>query len=143
MPIHHSIKKSFFIRFLLCTIIVGNIYLGLQSLFHSFNMHFLDLYLRWYAFVAPSAYNIAIFIGTSITLYGAFKIWHNGTGGFRVYLFGKIIVLLGYIMLTWVEYQVAHLPYPYVLIPVILGLEAIYPMVLYLSLRKIVAKRSF
>lgn len=140
MTLHKSIKKSFFIRFLLCAIIVGNIYLSFQNLFHSLNLHLFDFYLRCYAFNAPSVYNIPLLLGTFLTLYGALKIWKHGMVGYKTYLTGKIIVLISYIVLTILEYQGAKIAYPYILIPVLVGIEAIYPTVLYLTLRKSMAR---
>lgn len=143
MALHPSIKKSFFLKFILSTIIVGNIYLCFQSLFHSLNLHLFDLYLRWYAFNVSPIYNIALLLGTLLTIYGAFKIWKHGMAGYKIYVTGKIIVLMGYIVLTLLEYQAANLSYPFILIPVLTGIEAIYPMVLYISLRKSMAKGSY
>lgn len=140
MALNESIKKSFFLRFLLFTIIIGNSYLSLQCLFHSFNFHFFDLFVRWYSFNVPPVYNIVLLFGTLLTLYGAIKSWKHGISSYKIYLIGKMIVLISYIVLTLLEYQAAKLPYPYLLIAVLIGIEAIYPMVLYLSLRKSIAR---
>lgn len=143
MPIHDSIKKSFFLKFLLITIFIGNLYVGMQCLFHLFGEHFLDFYFRWYAFQAPRFNNAILLIGAIVTVLGAFKIWSNGIAGFSLYVAGKGIVLLGYIVLTMMEYKISELAYPWVLIPILIGMEAIYPFVLYLSLPKDKVRRSF
>ncbi len=138
-----SFQKSFFIRFLWFTILAGNIYILLQSIFHTLNLHFLDLYVRWYAFNAPSFYHIPLLIGTLITIGAAFKIRHSGMDGYKIYLISKLIVFGSYLILILKEYQLAKLPFPYLLIPALLLMESIYPIVLYISLRKSVKRRSY
>ena len=136
MSRHPTVEKSFFIKFLLFTVIVGNFYLVLQSVSHTFNFHALDLYLRWYAFKAAAVYNIILLIGASLTLFGALKIRKNGLGSFKIYFTGKCITLLAFIILTMMEYRVSNIPYPSILIPILIGIESIYPILLYISLRK-------
>ena len=136
MALHSSVKQSFFTRFVLWTLIVGNIYMFLQAAVHTFNFHGLDLYVRWYAFKAAPAFNLLLAAGTGCTLLGARKIMKHGIRGFQLYLLGKLITLLAFIVLTVVEYKISSLPYPLVLLPVLAGVEAIYPMVLYISLRQ-------
>jgi hypothetical protein len=74
---------------------------------------------------------------------GAYRIYRNGMEGFKIYVLGKTLVFLGYIVLMVLEYQISALPFPWVLIPILLGIEAIYPMVLYLSLRQPKNRRVF
>lgn len=136
MPRHPTVEKSFFIKLLLFTAILGNFYLVLQSICHTFNFHSLDLYLRWYAFKAAPLYNISLLIGAGLTLYGAVMVRKNGLSSFKIYLAGKCITLLAFISLTMLEYRVSNIPYPYILIPILVAIEAIYPMLLYISLRK-------
>jgi hypothetical protein len=136
MSSHPSVRTSFFIRFLLFTIVLGNIYVGLQALAHSFNFHALDMHIRWYAFKAAPWWNLLLLVGVLITLRGAQKIYKNGPPSFYIYLLGKIICMLAWMVLSFLEYRISGLPYPIILLPVIMGLQGLYPMVLYLSLRK-------
>ena len=140
---HELIRKSFFLKFLLFTIVIGNIYVGLQCLFHLLQLHFLDEYLRWYPFKASGPWHFLLLVGTILTLMGAYRIYRNGREGFKIYVLGKTLVFLGYIVLMVLEYQISALPFPWVLIPILLGIEAIYPMVLYLSLRQPKNRRVF
>lgn len=136
VPQHPSVKQSFFIKFLLFTSIAGNIYLVLQSLCHTFNFHELDVYVRWYPFKAAPAYNLVLLIGACLTLLGAIKIRNNGLSSFKIYFIGKFITLLAIISLTMLEYRASNIPYPYLLIPILVAIETIYPLLLYISLRK-------
>ena len=136
MSRHSTVEKSFFIKLLLLTAIVGNFYLVLQSACHTFNFHSLDLYLRWYAFKAAPGYNIILLIGAFLTLYGALKIRKNGLSSFKIYFAGKMVTLIAFVALTVLEYQVSNISYPYKLIPILIAIESIYPILLYISLRK-------
>src|SRR5258705_13849670 len=86
---HPTVKQSFFIRFLLTTAFIGNIYICLQALAHLFNYHGLDLSLRWYSFKANQFWNILLIIGTVFTLIGLRNIFRNGIRGFKLYGLGK------------------------------------------------------
>lgn len=143
MSLHPSVQQSFFIRFLLTTVVLGNTYLILQSLAHSINFHALDVYVRWYAFKAAPFYNLILLAGSLITFYGALRIFKKGKASFKIYFIGKLISLIAFIVLTIFEYKISGLPYPMVLLPVLVGIESLYPMVLYLSLRKSKARRQF
>jgi hypothetical protein len=140
MSLHPSVRQSFLIRFLLYTAIAGNVYVALQALIHTFGIDALDRYVRWYAFKAFAAWNLVLLAGACLTLLGAFKILRAGKAGYKMYLAGKLITCLGYVILTLLEYHISQLPYPYVLLPVLVGISSIYPMLLYISLRKSYAK---
>jgi hypothetical protein len=140
---HELIRKSFFLKFLLITILLGNVYVGLQCLFHVFQLHFLDDYLRWYPFKASGAWHLLLLSGTILTLIGTSKIYRKGREGYSIYVLGKVLVFLGYLLLIILEYRVSALPFPWVLVPILLGMEAIYPIVLYLSLRQPKNRRAF
>jgi hypothetical protein len=141
MAIHSAVRASFFTRFLLVTIILGNIYLGLQALAHSFNFHALDTYIRWYGFKAAPWWNLLLLVGVLVTLRGAQKIFKNGRPSFYIYLAGKGICLIAFVVLSFWEYHISGLPYPFILLPVIIAMEGLYPMVLYLSLRNTKTRR--
>jgi hypothetical protein len=133
---HPSVRSSFFTRFLLLTAFLGNIYLALMALAHTFHFHALDLYLRWYGFKASGPFNLLLLAGACITAWGTLRVRKNGLAGFKIYFAGKAISLLAFIILTIVEYKLSDLPYPGLLIPVLVAVESIYPILLYLSLRK-------
>ena len=136
MSRHPTVEQSFFVKFLLLTVIVGNFYLVMQSICHSINFHALDLYLRWYAFKAAPGYNTILLIGAFLTVYGALKIRKNGLSSFKTYFAGKFITLIAFITLTMLEYKLSHIWYPFILIPILIAIESIYPILLYISLRK-------
>jgi hypothetical protein len=133
---HPTVRQSFFIRFLLITAFIGNGYLCLQAMMHSFNLHNMDLFVRWYAFKANHWCNIPLLVGTLVTLAGLRKIYRQGIAGFRWYGLGKLITTLAYGLLILLEYKISNLPLPYVLFPFLLLMESLYPILLYISLRK-------
>jgi len=141
MSQHPSVSSSFFIRFLLFTVVVGNLYLMLQSAFHTANFHNLDLYLRWYGFNSSPWLNLILLIGTSITFFGALKIYKNGNNSFKIYFIGKLITIGAFLILMTAEYKNSSIPIPFILVPVLIAIESIYPILLYLSLRKSKARR--
>lgn len=136
MGMHPSVKRSFFIKLLLVTAIAGNLYVFFQSLAHTFGFQQLDLTLRWYAFKAPALWNFILMAGTLFTLIGLRKLYLKGLDGYRIYLSGKIAVAIGYLLLIWMEYKIVTLPFPLILIPVLLIIQSIYPVLLYISLRQ-------
>lgn len=133
---HPAIKRSFFIKFLLATAFAGNLYMLLQAFFHLLNIHALDVWLRWYSFTVPPIYNLGILVGTAMVLYALFKIYKEGIVAFKLYFIGKMAMYMAYLTLIWLEYRLSQLPFPYIIIPVLLFTQLIYPMLLYLSLRK-------
>lgn len=118
-------------------------YLFMQAIMHTFNFHELDMYLRWYAFKAPSFYNMGLLAGSGITLFGALRIFKNGLSAYKIYFIGKLITLIAYTVLTILEYKISGLPYPMLLLPVLVLVESLYPTVLYISLRKSKARRKY
>jgi mannose/fructose/N-acetylgalactosamine-specific phosphotransferase system component IIC len=140
---HAAVKQSFFIRILLFTAFTGNLYVGFQSIAHTFGYHGLDNYLRWYPFKAAGFWNIFLLAGSVFTLWGLRRIYQHGTKGLKPYLAGKLITCIGYSILIWLEYQVSNVPFPWILLPVVVAIEAIYPMLLYISLRKSKARTSY
>jgi len=133
---HSTVKKSFFIKFLLFTAIAGNVYVLIQAVSHLFNIHVFDFYLRWYAFNAPAIYNIGVVFSTSIVIYALLQIYKKGVQSFKLYFVGKLLMYGAYLILIWMEYKLVKLPFPYLTIPVLLFTQLIYPILLYLSLRK-------
>lgn len=136
MSQHPSVSASFFIRFLLFTIVSGNLYLILQSAFHTLNIHNLDLYLRWYGFNASPWLNLILFLGTSVTFWGTLKIYKKGKEAFKIYFTGKLVTTIAFLVLLIAEYKNGSLPFPFILVPVLFAVESIYPILLYISLRK-------
>jgi hypothetical protein len=136
MSQHPSVRTSFFVRFLLFTVLVGNLYLLLQSAFHTINVHALDNYLRWYGFNASSWFNLILLAGTSVTLWGALKIYKNGIGSYKIYFLGKVITCVAFLILMIAEYKNSSVAFPFILVPVLIAVESIYPILLYISLRK-------
>lgn len=136
MKQHYIVQKSFFIRFLLFTAFVGNIYVLFQSIFHLLNIHVLDIYLRWYPFKAPVLYNLFLFISSVVVIYGIVKIFKQGKTGFKVYFMGKILSAISYLLLIMLEYKISALPFPAIIVPVVWLVQMIYPILLYISLRK-------
>src|SRR5687767_12055223 len=128
---HPAVKKSFFIRILLTTAFIGNLYLCFQSLAHSFNFHQLDLALRWYPFKANQFLNILLLIGTLVTLAGVRKIFTTGLSGFKLYGLGKLLTTLAYSALIFFEYRISNVPLPLILFPVLVAVQSIYPVLLY------------
>ena len=136
MGVHPTVKQSFFIRFLLITAFIGNVYLCLQSTMHALNLHDMDLFLRWYGFKANQWWNLTLLIGTGLTLMGLRKIYKEGISVFRWYACGKLITTLSFGILIFLEYTVSNLPLPLIVFPVLLAVESVYPILLYISLRK-------
>lgn len=133
---HPTVSSSFFVRFLLITSIVINFYLMLQSVFHTVNLHQLDLYVRWYGFKASPILNLILLAGTSISFWGALQIFKKGLSSIKIYLIGKLLTCLGFLVLMIVEYNNSSVQFPIILVPVLIGVEAIYPILIYISLRK-------
>lgn len=136
MAPHPAIKRSFFIKFLLFTALVGNLYMLLQSFFHVLNVHSLDLSFRWYSFAVPAVYNLGILLACVVVIYALLKIYKEGLAAFKLYFAGKMSMYIVYLILILLEYRAAELSFPYIIIPVLLLIQSIYPMLLYLSLRK-------
>jgi hypothetical protein len=142
MGIHPTIKKSFFIRILLITAFLGNVYLGLQALAHSLHFHTLDLALRWYAFKSNQFIHILLLLGALFTLAGLRRIFKIGLPGFRLYASGKLITTCAYALLIFFEYRISNVPLPLILFPVLIAIQSVYPILLYISLRKSKAKTA-
>lgn len=132
-----EVKKSFFLRFLLWTSLLGNFYVMAQCIFHALNVHQLDLYFRWYPFNVPAWYNIFLLITTMVTLGGVYTIYTKGRSGFQAYLMGKISTALALLVIIQREYAESSLPFPYVLIPIIFFICIIYPFIISISLRRL------
>lgn len=141
MSQHPAVGKSFFIKFLLFTAVVGNLYLLLQSGFHTVNVHQLDSYLRWYGFNTAPWLNLILFFGCSLSFWGAIRIYKNGLSAYKIYFLGKLIATGGFLILMIGEYQNSSVPFPFILVPVLIAVESIYPILLYISLRKSNARR--
>ncbi len=136
MKQHIVVKKSFFIRFLLLTAISGNIYVLFQSIFHIMNIHSLDFYLRWYPFKVAPLYNLLLVLSSTIVIYGLSKILKSGLSGFKTYFIGKVIAAISYSILIMLDYKISSLPFPTIIVPVLWLVQMIYPLFLYISLRK-------
>ena len=136
MGAHPTVQQSFFIRFLLITAFIGNFYLCIQALMHTFNLHNMDLFLRWYPFKANQWWNILLLTGTILTLTGLRKIDRAGINGFKFYTIGKLVTTIAYALLIFLEYKISDLPLPIILFPFLLLIESLYPVLLYISLRK-------
>lgn len=132
-----EIKKSFFLRFLIWTVFLGNFYVLTQSIFHSFNVHVFDIYFRWYAFNVPSWFNIFLVITTTVTLGGAYTIYKSGRAGFQSYLMGKLATALALLIIVQREYYESGLKFPLVLVPIIIFICLIYPVIISISLRHV------
>src|SRR5687767_118339 len=135
----HSVPRprSFFLKFLLITALVGNLYLFFEFCFHSLGVHILDDYLRWYAFKAAWYFHLVSLLGVAITLFTVIKLVQHRFSVFRFYLIGKLITTMGYVLLTYMEYKLSGLSYPPIVPFLILFIESVYPLLLYLSLRKL------
>lgn len=131
------VKKSFFLRFLLWTVFLGNFYVLSQCIFHLFNIHVLDYYFRWYPFQVPAWYNVFLLITTMVTLGGAYSIYRSGRSGFQSYLMGKISTALALLIIVQREYVEKELAFPLVLIPIILLICLVYPFIISISLRRL------
>jgi hypothetical protein len=140
---HAAVKQSFFIRILLFTAFAGNLYVSLQTIAHTFGYHGLDTYLRWYPFKAAGCWNLFLLVGSLFTLWGLRRIAQLGIKGLKPYLIGKLITCIGYSILIWLEYKISAMPFPLVLLPVLVVIESIYPILLYISLRKSKARTSY
>ncbi len=137
-----EVKKSFFLRFLLWTVFLGNVYLLFQSVFHSLNIHGIDDYFRWYAFNTPPLYNLLLVVSSTFTLLGAYAVYMKGKPGFRIYFFGKLLAVLALFIITKKEYELSGLDYPYILLPILVFIELLYPMIISISLRKVLRKQA-
>ncbi len=143
MGLHPAVKQSFFIKVLLTTSFIGNGYVFLQALAHTFNLHLFDHALRWYPFQANQWLNLFLIVGSVLTLMGVRGIWRNGMQGFRIYMVGKLSTTIAYGILLGLEYSITGVKFPVILLPVLVAIEAIYPVLLYISLRKTKARTSF
>ena len=112
-----------------------HIYILLEGIFHSLNIHTMDAYIRWYAFKAAPAFNLFLVLSCGIIIVGLCNIYKKGKAGFMLYFGGKLALIISYLLLIFMEYNLSSLKFPLVIIPVLLLIQMIYPILLYISLR--------
>lgn len=109
----------------------------LGALLHVFGLHMLDEYTRWYAFNAPAWMNILLVMAVLVTLLGARRLQKEGLYRFKIYWLGKILTAGAYLLLIRQDYVAVGLSFPWIILPLLLLIENIYPFILYVSIKKL------